>query len=373
MKPTRIVVDPRDPGEALRQLAHSYDLDADTVEFLRRIVALYSRPVLLQVNQSGALFYSHTPLVDKFTFNMQSDELVLFTSDPLTFIDAMLEMAMYQAGFSTMIGVDDGWKIEFAIGAWKPVKNRLKRELGIPVIDEPLWVVGLPPEPEEVTPDDPHPFLTLVAQLDIASFTQMVRLAARDDVEVSFPEGSDPRVIQVYLRMKSAIDQVANGLSLEDWREFNHRLLAMVTSLDDEFTPADLPEPAWWRQADTTEEIDEHEEWIRRANEDSVESFCADQLDVQPEDRPPAADSAAEPDDPPDSEPQADSADAKPDDSSEPWVTISLDWLTRGPALPPEGLRRYLESLADSGQKDTDWNPFESYLDELLGDDDEPL
>lgn len=246
MKHNRIVLDPDAVDDVLQQLAVAYDLDSGTLEYLGRIVALYPRPATMYVDESSALFYSQTPLVDRFTFNLQADELVLFASDPLTFIDATIEMAMYLAGFATMLGVDEQWKIEFTIGAWKPVKSRIKRELGIPVIDEPLWIVGLPPEGEGH--EEPHPFLTLVSRLDIASFTQMVRLAARDDVEVNFPPGADPRVIEVYVRVKTAIEQVADGLSLADWREFNRRLLLTVQELEAVYQPSNLPVPHWWQQ-----------------------------------------------------------------------------------------------------------------------------
>ncbi len=246
MKDNRVLLDPNNPDQALLHLAYAYDLDADTLEFLRRLLRLFKRRVQLYVDESSTLFYGQMPLVDRFTFNMQADELILFASDPMTFVDALTEMAMFLAGFTTMIGVDESWKVEFTIGAWKPVKNRLKRELGIPVIDEPLWVVGLPADPESGPAEDANPFRTLVSQLDIASFTQMVRLAARDDVEVNFPSGTDPRVIQVYIRMKTALNQVADGISLDDWREFNHRLLLTVQNLEDEYAPHNLPLPAWW-------------------------------------------------------------------------------------------------------------------------------
>jgi hypothetical protein len=256
MNHNRIVIDPRDVEHALQQLALIYDLDADTLMMVRQAVTLYTRPVTLYVDESRALFYSQTPLVDKFTFNIQTDELVLFSRDPMTFVDATIEMAMYIAGFSTMMGVEEYWKVEFTIGAWKPVKNRIKRDLGIPVIDEPLWIVGLPPNGDGSPPDDPHPFRTLVSQLDIASFTQMVRLAARDDVEVNFPIGTDPRVIQVYIRIKTAMFQVADGLTLESWREFNRRLLGMVQDLEEEYNPGQLPVPGWWQRAAGSDERD---------------------------------------------------------------------------------------------------------------------
>lgn len=248
LKQYRVYLDPNDLEAATRELSRVYDLDVHTLQVLRRILVLCPRPVLLYVDEVSASLYGDMPLVDKFTFNMQTDELILFSRDPITLIDALIEMAMYVVGFVTMIGVDDHWKTEFTIGAWKPVRNRVKRQLGIPVMDEPQWIVGLPPSQEEAPLEDPYPFRTLVSELDIVSFTQMVRLAARNDVEVNFPGGSDPRVIQVYIRMKTAMNQVADGLYMDDWREFNHRLRQMVQDLEDEYQPQTLPAPLWWQQ-----------------------------------------------------------------------------------------------------------------------------
>lgn len=247
MRPQRVYLDPDDLDGAILQLAATYDLDDETLDMLRRILFLLPRPIVLYVDETSSLYYSDTPLIDRFTFNMQTDELVLFSQDTMTFVDALIEMTMYMAGFTTLMGAEDYWKVEFSIGAWKPVKNSIKRQLGIPVLDEPLWVVGLPPTPEDGILEDPHPFRTLVSRLDIVSFNQMVRLAARDDVEVNFPNGADPRVIEVYIRMKTAMYQVADGLSLEDWREFNRRLLHMLQELETEYRPEALPVPDWWQ------------------------------------------------------------------------------------------------------------------------------
>ena len=328
MKENRILLDPKNPDAAIMQMARSYELDADTLEFVRRILGTFSRKALLYVDESSTVFYGQMPLVDRFTFNMQSDELILFSSDPLTFVDAMIEMTMFLAGFTTMIGVDEGWKVEFAIGAWKPVKNRLKRELGIPVIDEPLWVVGLPPDSEDGPAEDVNPFRTLVSQLDIASFTQMVRLAARDDVEVNFPTGADPRVIQVYIRIKTALNQVADGISIADWREFNHRLLLTVQDMEEEYQPHNLPLPAWWERG-------EHPGSPESGR--ATEQPAADDLQFRVLD---------------------------PEELS--------DVLRDGVADLAETM---LDSLLGSEEEKaveptSEWDPFESYIDELFNDDD---
>jgi hypothetical protein len=175
------------------------------------------------------------------------------------------------------------------------------------VLDEPVWVVGLPPSAKDAQLEDPHPFRTLVAQLDLGSFTQMVRLAARDDVEVDFPTGTDPLVIQVYIRMKTAMEQVAEGLVLEDWREFNQRLLTMIEQLEQEYMPARLPIPVWWKHVD---DLAEDEELIAMSQHDPEVSRPA------------------------------------------------------GPSVDQNSLPANLEPIADPSP----WNPFEAYIETLFDD-----
>ncbi|MFC1959929.1 hypothetical protein ACFLYO_04395 [Chloroflexota bacterium] len=326
MKQNRVHLNPDDVQTALQQLALVYDLDADTLDYLRRVIEIYPRQVLMYVDEANAPFYNHTPLVDKFTFNMHTDELILFSRDPMTFIDAMIEMVMYLAGFTTMMGVDEHWKVEFAIGSWKPVKNRAKSNLGIPVLDEPLWIVGLPPPPEEAPLEDEHPFRTLVSQLDIVSFTQMIRLAARDDVEVNFPVGADPRVIEIYIRVKTAMDQVADGIALADWREFNHRLLLTVQEIEEEYRPERLPVPVWWkRQVEDLTDMDEEPELVLSGEGNT-----------------------AEPGSPPDAAPSNGVPESLPES---------------------DGQKLFDEQAGQEESNQGSWNPFAAYIDELFNNE----
>jgi hypothetical protein len=135
--------------------------------------------------------------------------------------------------------------VEFTIGAWKPVKKRIKQELGIDISNQPRGVVGLPPPPEETSPDDMYPFQTLTSRFDRASFHQMVVLAARDDVAVYFPPETHPKVLDTYVSIRRAIQDVTKDITLIDHQIFNRRLVEEVQKLQNQFNPSELPFPKW--------------------------------------------------------------------------------------------------------------------------------
>jgi hypothetical protein len=244
-RPSVAILDPQNLDDSLRQVAQIFDLAPDMQSTLRRVVALYPRPVQMVLDEASALLYENLPLADKFTFDMETDELVLFSRQPDTLADALIEMAMYLVGFATLMGNREEWVVEFAIGAWKPVKNRIKRQLGISVNDQPRAVVGLPPAPADASSGDSYPFRTLVSNYDFASFHQMVVLAARDDVAVYFPPETHSKVLAVYVYMRRAIQEVAQGLGIKDHQAFNARLVEAVHRLEGLFSPSRLTPPDW--------------------------------------------------------------------------------------------------------------------------------
>lgn len=249
MKNNQVYLDPTNLEVTMQQLDRFYRLDKDTMAMLRRVVAQYPRPVIMYVDEANAPLYAQSPLDDHFTFNMQTGELVLFSSDPMTFVDALIEMWMFISGFETLMGDDDYWKVEFAIGSWKAVKNNIKERLGIPVNSQISGIVGLPPDPDEAPLEDPYPFKTLVSELNLMSYTQMVRLAGRPDVRVNFPSGTDHQVMEVYFTIKKAMQIVGEGLDVYDAEEFNKRLLVEIEELDKRYNPKKLPLPKGWQWA----------------------------------------------------------------------------------------------------------------------------
>jgi len=142
-----IRLDPDDLSGTLQRLAADLAPAPDTLDVLRRIIALFPHDGLLLFDETQADLYRQLALADKFTFDLDTDTLLIFSDDADTLIDALIEMAMYLSGFATMMGNDDAWVTEFAAGAWKPVKNRIKRQLDLPVSSKPRGVVGLPPAP----------------------------------------------------------------------------------------------------------------------------------------------------------------------------------------------------------------------------------
>lgn len=247
MKNNQVYLNPTDVESSIRQLKRFYRIDEATLDALKPVIASYPKPVIMYVDEANAPLFANSLLDDLFTFNMQTGELVLFSADPMTFIDAFIEMWMYVAGFETLMGHEEYWRVEFAIGAWKPVKNAIKKQFGIPVREGILGIVGMPPEPEDMILDDPYPFRTLVSKFTLFSFIQMIRLAGREEVGVHFPEETDPRVIEVYHTMRRLMHEVADGLSIDDVQEFNLRLRAKLEDIADLYEPTTLPVPEEWQ------------------------------------------------------------------------------------------------------------------------------
>lgn len=247
MKNNQVYLDPLDLEKTMQQLQRFYRLDEETLGTLRRIVEKYPRPVIVYVDEANAPLYADSVLDDLFTFNTETGELILFSSDPMTFIDGLIEMWMFVRGFKTLMGNPDYWKVEFAIGCWKPIKNAIKRSLGIPVNNQITGIVGLPPQPDKALIEDEYPFKTLVASLTTISFAQMVRLAGRNEIRVHFPQGTDPKVIDVYFSIRRAIQIVTIGLGVDDTERFNERLKEKIQHIEERFSPSELPVPKEWQ------------------------------------------------------------------------------------------------------------------------------
>jgi hypothetical protein len=245
MRPGEVTLDPNDLERSVGQLADAYHLSPDDMGIVRRVIALYPQPVQMYVDEAITILHDSMPLGDRFTFDIETDELILFSHDKEILIDALIEMAMYLAGFTTMMGSEESWGIEFAIGAWKPVKKRLKRQLDIPVSDQPRGVVGMPPAAEDASASDSYPFRRLASHYDLASFHQMVMLAARDDIAVYFPPETHAKVLAVYVYMRRSMQEVAQGIDLADYETFNARLIQEVQRLETLFTPSNLTLPTW--------------------------------------------------------------------------------------------------------------------------------
>lgn len=242
----RIRLDPGDVAQSLQQLAVLYQVPADTLALIGQVIALYPRPAQMYINEAQAALFSenHAQLMDLFTFDMETDELICYSRAPNTLIDGIIEMAMYLAGFSTMMGNTDTWVVEFTIGAWKHVKKRIKRQLDIPVDDHPTGIVGLPPDSEDGMENPSYRFRTLVSQFTQNAFYQMVVLAARDNITIYFPPDTDHKVMATYVYSRRAMEEIAQGIRLDDPVTFNARLVDAIRRIDHLFKPASLPQAA---------------------------------------------------------------------------------------------------------------------------------
>lgn len=243
--PIRVWLDPQDPAATMQQLSLACTLPPNELAVLLRIIELFPRPAHMLIDTSQADNLSALPFADRFSFDLQTDELLVFAEDSETLVDALIEMAMFLTGFATKMGNPEHWVIDFTIGAWKPVRRRIKRQLGIPVADRPRGVVGLRPDPGEGIEGDPYPFRTLVSYFDQLSFQQMVMLAARDDIAVHFPPGTHPKVRAVYVHVRRAIEEVGQYITLDDFQVFNLKLNNALRRIEELFDPAHLEPPNW--------------------------------------------------------------------------------------------------------------------------------
>jgi hypothetical protein len=233
-----ILLDPSDLDTTIEQLEKSYRLSESTLMILRRVMAILPCSARLYLDEANAELVQDLPLIDKFTFDLESDDLILYSLDPDTIIDALIEMAMYLTGFATMIGNEEIWVTEFTAGAWKPVKKQIKRHLDIPVREQPRAVVGLPADKDG---GEPYPFQAMVASYNADSFHQMITLAARDDVAVYFPPETHSKVLATYVYARRAMQEVAQGLGIDSHQEFNERLLQAIQRIHSLFSPETLP------------------------------------------------------------------------------------------------------------------------------------
>jgi hypothetical protein len=216
-------VDKSDPA-SIDALIERFDVWGTSYEdAIHTALSLHTRPFILYLD------FLHqpqiSPLDDPFTFNIETDELVLFSDDPAALVDAVLEMAMFVRGFNTLLGVEDDWKIQVAIGAWRRVREQLKARLRIAAPTDKRWSASLE--------------LDTVAQFNLISFTAMVYLAGRNDLEVDFPEGTSALVVNTYERLNRIMDTVAFDIGVDDHVKFNRRLNRAVLWIEDAILPRD--------------------------------------------------------------------------------------------------------------------------------------
>ncbi len=225
MSKSSYYVDQSDPV-SIQALIDRFDVrGTDYEDAILTALSVHTRPFILYID---FLHQPQTsPLDDPFTFNIETDELVVFTDEPDALIDAILEMAMFMRGFNTLLGVEDEWKIQVAIGAWRRVRERLKVELRVAPPTGKRWSASLE--------------LDTVARFNLISFTAMVYLAGHQDLEVTFPEGTSPLVINAYERLSRILEAIAYEIDLNEHVKFNRRLNRAVGWIEESIFPKDDP------------------------------------------------------------------------------------------------------------------------------------
>jgi len=221
MSKSSYYVDQSDPT-SIQELIDTVDVRGTYYEdAILGALSLHARPFILYID------FVHrpqsSPLDDAFTFNIETDELVIFTDEPESLIDAILEMAMFMRGFNTLLGVEDEWKVQVAIGAWRHVRERLKAQLQVIPPSGNRWSVNLE--------------LDTVANFNIISFTTVVYLASLPQVEVVFPEGTSALVVSAYERLSRIMQAVALDVDLTDHVKFNRRLNRAVAWIEESILP----------------------------------------------------------------------------------------------------------------------------------------
>ncbi len=220
-------VDMNDPA-SIQELIDAFDVHGTRYnDAIRTALSLHNRPFILYVDLLHQTDIS--PLDDPFTFNMETDELILFTTEPAPLIDALLEMAMFLRGFNTLLGVEDDWKVQVAIGAWRHVREQLKVQLQLAPPNRRRWAASLD--------------LDMIASFNLISFAIAVYLAGRHELEVVFPEGTSALVVSAYERLSRIMETVAFEIGINDHLKFNRRLNRALSWIEESIFPKDEASP----------------------------------------------------------------------------------------------------------------------------------
>ena len=223
MAKTSYYVDKADPA-SVEELIDAFEARGTEFEdAIRQALMIHGKSFILMIDRLSQLQIS--PLHDQFSFDMNTDSLILFTDSPASLVDGILEMAMFLRGFNTLIGVNEEWKLQVAIGSWRHVRESLKTKMKLPFDTEKTWGAALD--------------LETVEKFNMMSFGTMLMLAGRPDVDVIFPDGTSALVLTTYQRLARIMEAVAFDIGLDDHTKFNRRLNRAVGLIEESILPAD--------------------------------------------------------------------------------------------------------------------------------------
>jgi hypothetical protein len=214
-------LDPSDPS-SIDPLVEAVNARNDPVEaYIRAAACLQPRPFDVFIDYLTRTS-AQSPFYDQFTFDMESDELIVYSDEPSVLIDALIEMAMYMQGFATLMGVEDTWKVQIAIGSWRHIRKALKKTLAIPDTGQ-SWTVMVNPADAE--------------RLDGTAFMELVTLAGNPEIEVMFPPNAAAGMESTYNHLVGIMDFLSQSITLENAVEFNQRLLRALDLIEDKLVP----------------------------------------------------------------------------------------------------------------------------------------
>ncbi|HVO41051.1 MAG TPA: hypothetical protein VMT34_00435 [Aggregatilineales bacterium] len=220
-----ILVDMNDPT-SMSTLFDTFAIEGTPYEAqVRTVLSLIGRPFLLQIVHDLRL--SLSPLQDQFSFDMDTDALIVFTDTPATLVDALLEMAMFLRGFNTLIGLDEEWKVNIAIGGWRHMRQNLRAMYNLEPSEGKEWTAPL----------DSH----VAEDYDLVSFNTIVFLACHPNVEVIFPPEANPSLVAAYDEIARLVESVPADLTLDDHALFNRRLSDAVLRIEESIMPPARP------------------------------------------------------------------------------------------------------------------------------------
>jgi hypothetical protein len=197
--------------------------DPASVAAIRTAVSLCHRPFTLQLDHTTR--QSLSPLHDQFTFNLDDDTLIVFSTRAETLLDALIEMAMFLKGFNTLMGLEDEWKVNIAIGAWRYMRRDLRRLYNLFPSPGPDWSVPLD--------------AAIVEDYTYFAFNTVVFFACHPAVEVIFPAEANPVVVAAFERIEHIVQSIPANLTLDDYMLFNRRLATALLLIEDHIVPDD--------------------------------------------------------------------------------------------------------------------------------------
>lgn len=173
---------------------------------IRTLLTLRAEPFRLRLD-----FVSRpqlSPLDEPFTYDKLLDEVLVYRADAVTVVDALMEVVMAAQGFQLSVGAFDEWQSQFISGTLRHARSEIKNLMEFPT-SQPI---RFPVDAETVE------------RYNVQTFESMLYLAGLPDLDLTFPEGADAYVVEVYHRLRRIMQAIAYGIDLTQGERFNRRV-----------------------------------------------------------------------------------------------------------------------------------------------------